>query len=49
MILLIILFNLIIIIFFFFVQGRAEPIRRALFAGGIAFEDVRLTGAEFGE
>jgi hypothetical protein len=48
MILLIILFNLITIIFFL-LQGRAEPIRRALFAGGIAFEDVRLTGAEFGE
>jgi len=34
--------------YFDFSGGRGEPIRIALHAAGIAFEDHRLTGAEFG-
>ena len=34
--------------YFDFSGGRGEPIRIALHAAGIAFEDNRLTGAEFG-
>jgi len=35
--------------YFDFSGGRGEPIRIALHAAGIAFEDNRLTGAGFGE
>jgi len=35
--------------YFDFSGGRGEPIRIALHAAGIAFEDNRVTGARFGE
>jgi glutathione S-transferase len=36
-------------VIYFNMGGRAEPIRLALHYAGVQFEDVRLTGAEFGE
>jgi hypothetical protein len=33
---------------YFDTEGRAEPIRLALFVGGIPFEDKRISGEEFG-
>ncbi|CAD7700301.1 unnamed protein product [Ostreobium quekettii] len=34
---------------YFNIKGRAEPIRLALYIGGIEFEDNRLTGEQFAE
>jgi hypothetical protein len=34
---------------YFDAGGRAEAIRLALYYGGVQFEDVRLTGPEFGQ
>ncbi len=34
---------------YFDAGGRAETLRLALFYGGVQFEDVRLTGAEFAQ
>ena len=33
---------------YFNMKGRAEPARLCLAIGGIPFEDVRLSGPEFG-
>ena len=33
---------------YFNIKGRAEPIRLALFVGGVEFTDVRFSGPEFG-
>ena len=35
-------------LYYFPMGGRAEPIRLCLHLGGVAFDDVRLTGEEFG-
>ena len=36
-------------VYYFDFGGRAESIRLALVLGGVAFEDVRLAGPEFGQ
>ena len=34
-------------LYYFNIKGRAEPIRLALFVGGVEFTDVRVSGPEF--
>ena len=36
-------------VYYFHMTGRAETTRLCLYIGGIPFDDVRMTGEEFGK